>query len=785
MEEKKINENKVSTATTRFIYNIRTLVTQRGKGKTAYFRSRRTSIIKKECPFISLLREYIVRNLDYESLYSFFRTDPLIRSKQNIKAIGDFLAMGKNEVFNDLKERNSRLLYTVINCLLLEHYNKGEIIFFENCDIEKYYIVLNGKVSLYKRKMKKKEMTISNFMNYLSDIYNLKYDIEKNVYRKIQRKNYSLYHDLNWILTDTFEIPNIVNENEKRFFLIDENVKYYDVSNGESINEISILTNFKETFSAYATEDSYILYLKKHTFYSILLKDLQKELDYYIKELRTSYILFKNWTSNAIEKILRISIPEKPFFNDIILEQKGYSDYVYFVGSGTFKIYVDISIESSKRFKQYILNEKTNLLNWLKSLKLKTNDFSQNEVDEFIHAQRKKIQKYPINYLFRTNYDKYIKSKVGIKDNVLDIKLKEEKIASEKYIQRVFIGNLNEGEFFGLEDSIELKQRYYSVKCCSENGLLRKIHINDLVYIIANTKTINIDFIYDIIKEKKLLLIEKINRGVSIISRRNKRDMYIAYSKALSLEKKEPKIFKRTKNLENSKFSLTKNINESIIDSYEKNEEFIKKHEKINLKKNYFYNSINVSKDKSPYSNLSLSKEKCSNGIKRKQFISLLNNPKSYQSSFSDSEPFNSIQIKNTTHSLINKDSSNSISFNIPFKNSSLNTNKYKIYNHIHSKKRYCINFKQAEKNLLKMTGIFKTDRRKKREFNYNLNLNLISSARNNYLSNQIISEGKNIKDKIKKPKITKKIHQRVYSASLSQRAKAIFKIKINSPKKN
>lgn len=83
------------------------------------------------------------------------------------------------------------------------------------------------------------------------------------------------------------------------------------------------------------------------------------------------------------------------------------------------------------------------------------------------------------------------------------------------------------------------------------------------------------------------------------------------------------------------------------------------------------------------------------------------------------------------------------------------------------------------------MTGIFKTDRRKKRDFNYNLNLNLISSARNNYLSNQIISEGKNIKDKIKKPKITKKIHQRVYSASLSQRAKAIFKIKINSPKKN
>ena len=786
MEEKNKNQNNLSTATTRFINNIRTLVTSGRKGKTAYFRRRRQTIIKRECPFISLLREFIVKNLEYEKIYSFFRKDPLIRSKQNIKTIGDFLGMGKNPFFNDLKEKNSRLLYTVINCLLLEHYEKDQNLFFENTEIEKYYIVLKGKVTLYKRKIKRKEMTLKDFVDYLESIYNLEYDIEKQVYKQIQRKNYSLHKDLNFILSDTFELPDDMNKNEKRVFLIDENVKYYDISNGEPINEISILTTYKETFSAFATEDSYILYLKKHTFYSILHGYLERELEYYIKDLRKSYILYRNWTSNAIEKVLRISIPEKPYYNDIIFEQKSNSDYIYFVKNGQFQIYIDISIESSQNFKKYIINDKTNLLNWLRKITIKGDEFSQNEIDEYIQSQRKKVEKYPINYLFRSNYDKYIKSKIGEKDNILDIKIKEEKIANKKYIQRVNIGNVIEGEFFGLEDSIELKQRYYSVKCCSEKGELRKIHINDLLYILANTKTINLDNIYNIIKEKKDLLIEKINRCISVIERKNEIDIDFAYSKALSLEKKVPKIYKRTKLLGMSKCLLTKNINESIFDTNEKFDLETLKMNKKNLNKYHIHNSINISKD-NQLSNLISLNENLSGAQKRKQFISLLKNKTFHfnSSSFNDSAQLNSIQ-KNTqnTNTIMNKDSFNSISFYIPLQTNNIRKNK--IINNLKNYKRNTLKFKDVEKKLLKMTGIFKTDRKIKKKVAYNLNLNLISSARNDFLSKQIIKEHLNNNKINSQPKKTTNgiIHKRVFSASLSQRAKPIYKIKINSPKK-
>ena len=786
MEEKNKNQSNLSTATTRFINNIRTLVTSGRKGKTAYFRRRRQTIIRRECPFISLLREFIVKNLEYEKIYSFFRKDPLIRSKQNIKTIGDFLGMGKNPFFNDLKEKNSRLLYTVINCLLLEHYEKDQNLFFENTEIEKYYIVLKGKVTLYKRKIKRKEMTLKDFVDYLESIYNLEYDIEKQVYKQIQRKNYSLHKDLNFILSDTFELPDDMNKNEKRVFLIDENVKYYDISNGEPINEISILTTYKETFSAFATEDSYILYLKKHTFYSILHRYLERELEYYIKDLRKSYILYRNWTSNAIEKVLRISIPEKPYYNDIIFEQKSNSDYIYFVKNGQFQIYIDISIESSHNFKKYIINDKTNLLNWLRKITIKGDEFSQNEIDEYIQSQRKKVEKYPINYLFRSNYDKYIKSKIGEKDNILDIKIKEEKIANKKYIQRVNICNVIEGEFFGLEDSIELKQRYYSVKCSSENGELRKIHINDLLFILANTKTINLENIYNIIQEKKNLLIEKINRCISVIERKNEIDIDFAYSKALSLEKKVPKIYKRTKLLGMSKCLLTKNINESIFDTNEKFDLETLKMNKKNLNKYHIHNSINISKD-NQLSNLISLNENLSGAQKRKQFISLLKNKTFHfnSSSFNDSAQLNSIQ-KNTqnTNTIMNKDSFNSISFYIPLQTNNIRKNK--IINNLKNYKRNTLKFKDVEKKLLKMTGIFKTDRKIKKKVAYNLNLNLISSARNDFLSKQIIKEHLNNNKINSQPKKTTNgiIHKRVFSASLSQRAKPIYKIKINSPKK-
>ena len=784
MEEKNKNQNNLSTATTRFINNIRTLVISGRKGKTAYFRRRRQTIIKRECPFISLLREYIVKNLEYEKIYSFFRKDPLIRSKQNIKTIGDFLGMGKNPFFNDLKEKNSRLLYTVTNCLLLEHYEKDQNLFFENTEIENYYIVLKGKVTLYKRKIKRKEMTLKDFRDYLESIYNLEYDIEKQVYKQIQRKNFSLHKDLNFILTDTFELPDNIKQNEKRFFLIDENVKYYDITNGEPINEIAMLTTYKETFSAFATEDSYILYLKKSTFYSILHRYLERELEYYIKDLRKSYILFRNWTSNAIEKVLRISIPEKPYYNDIIFEQKSNSDYIYFVKNGQFRIYIDISIESSQNFKRYIINDRTNVLNWLKTINIKGDEFSQNEIDEYIQLQRKKIEKYPINYLFRSNYDKYIKSKIGQKDNVLDIKMKEEKIANNKYIQRVNIGNVIEGEFFGLVDSIELKQRYYSVKCTSENGELRKIHINDLLYILANTKTINLDNIYNIIKEKKYLLIEKINRCISVIERKNEIDIDFAYSKALSLEKSIPKVYKRTKLLGMSKCLLTKNINESILDTNEKNDLETLKMNKNNFKKYKIHNSINISKDNPCPSIISLN-ENLSGPKTRIQFISLLKNKTNHfnTSSFTDSEQCNSIQknIQNT-HTIKKKDSFNSISFYIPLKTKSHRNNK--MFNNLKNYQKNTLKFKDVEKKLLTMTGIFKTDRKIKRKVGYNLKLNLISSARNDFLGKQIIKEHLNNNKINIQPKKTKNgiIHKRIFSASLSQRAKPIYKSKINSP---
>ena len=131
----------------------------------------------------------------------------------------------------------------------------------------------------------------------------------------------------------------------------------------------------------------------------------------------------------------------------------------------------------------------------------------------------------------------------------------------------------------------------------------------------------------------------------------------------------------------------------------------------------------------------------------------------------------------------MNVDSFHSISFYIPLQTNSFRNKK--IFN-LKNYKKSNLNFKNVEKKILTMTGIFKTDRKIKRKIGYNLNLNLISSEKNNFLSRQIIKEHlNNNKINIQPKKTNKKIiHKRVFSASLSQRSKQTYKIKINSPKK-
>ena len=140
----------------------------------------------------------------------------------------EFLAL-KNDFFNKLKQSNQSILYAVVNVLNIEAYNQGETIINYGEEGDKLYVVLEGKVVLYKLKQIEKEMKIRDFISYLRKFkfnstcpYVLQWVKEYNKYNcdieHLKENNYDYYDcvkDLNDIKIIFVEEYNKIFEGEE------------------------------------------------------------------------------------------------------------------------------------------------------------------------------------------------------------------------------------------------------------------------------------------------------------------------------------------------------------------------------------------------------------------------------------------------------------------------------------------------------------------------------------------------------------------------------------------
>lgn len=61
--------------------------------------------------------------------------------------------------------------------------------------------------------------------------------------------------------------------------------------------------------------------------------------------------------------------------------------------------------------------------------------------------------------------------------NPLDIKIKEEVLKNTNYPITVLVKTVDKPEVLGLEEALELKRRFYTVRCISTKGTLYKIDL--------------------------------------------------------------------------------------------------------------------------------------------------------------------------------------------------------------------------------------------------------------------------------------------------------------------
>lgn len=64
------------------------------------------------------------------------------------------------------------------------------------------------------------------------------------------------------------------------------------------------------------------------------------------------------------------------------------------------------------------------------------------------------------------------------KDDLLNIKLREEELKNADNLIPIKLRVIDSFDILGLEEALELKRRYYTIKCVSAQGELYKINLN-------------------------------------------------------------------------------------------------------------------------------------------------------------------------------------------------------------------------------------------------------------------------------------------------------------------
>ena len=363
---------------------------------------------------------------------------------------------------------------------------------------------------------------------------------------------------------------------------MEEYQNVYNLNRGNQVNQISMLYNLNQNFNGHALTDVYLLCLNKYEFTSILRIILEDELSKEFIILRKYCYIFNLWSNYSLAQIINYYIPLNLINEDIVYKKKEESDSFYIIQDGIFEAFCEISLAEFSQFKKYILKENQNVIEWIKEEKEEKNKISVEKIIDYISWKLKK-EEYPPEKEENNKNLLYIKknllkSRDENKKKLIELKMNEEILKDKNKKIKIKLFTLKKNDFIGLEDSLELKSRYYYIQCVSDKGSLNKIRILDFIVLMASNHLLQLDNIINYVKERKKTMIERISNNLIREISHNKRIINNAYSLALSSYEKRKSLQVRNKNKNENiikKISINKNnLIEKIQELNQTNKKF-------------------------------------------------------------------------------------------------------------------------------------------------------------------------------------------------------------------
>ena len=427
------------------------------------------------------------------------------RSSRNIvenKLLSEYLS-SKYEYFKKIKETEPNKLDKLCKVLNYETFSPKETIINFGEPGEKFYIVFNGKVGVYKPIYKEKEMSLNEYYTYMmllkknQKIYKMKRIIEKNQHLNI---------DLN-ILSKTPE--NSYYMRRTLPFIMEENEKLGEFSDGFTFGEMALIKRTKRNATIISLKHSSLLSIEKFDYNNIIRRLEEKRLEKDINKFKINYPFFTNWSNANILDIFNCFQHLRLTQGEFLFKQNDESDCIFIIKDGTFEMFCNLSFAWLKEYFDYILNNNTNLFQELEKSKPKR----ESELFELIDKIKKKLP--PCPSIIEKNVIK-IKKIQNIEENVFDIKKEEDELNDPKNLFRVNLKKIDYRDVIGLEETMELKKRFCSIKCVSSIAHVEKIKIIYLLQILKTFKNetkVKRTF-ENIILEKKLILLDLMKNSI-------------------------------------------------------------------------------------------------------------------------------------------------------------------------------------------------------------------------------------------------------------------------------
>ena len=424
------------------------------------------------------------------------------RSFFELNKLNDYL-ITKFSYFRKMRDTNDVYQYSrTLTVLKYIEIPQGKNIVTIDEEGDRCYIVLEGEISILKPTYTQKNLTMKQYVQYLKKCD--KEDPSKMTKKRIIEKNNHLLNDV----TEFLDRPEESLDDQELFnIFIEKFEKIFEAKDGFTFGEAALLHKQRRNATVRAEKFCKLIYIDKYDYNKIMKESEKKRIDDEVKFFMDRFYLFHNWGYVNMYRLYSLMTDIKLYKEEILYKQNDESDYIYFMIDGTCEKYTYVSYNWKSKFLDYISDFSSNFF-----LRVNTsNSISYLKLMKIINEAKETVPESPM--IFRDfNSGKCNVSLVENKDIDELILNKDDKFSDPYDLFKVSMNKITDNDILGIEEIVEFKRRFCTIKVVSEYAHLKRIKAIDFFKIFVNNTSYerDDDLVLNYIGEKKRMIVKQI-----------------------------------------------------------------------------------------------------------------------------------------------------------------------------------------------------------------------------------------------------------------------------------